>query len=49
MVNLMNVCSAGHDLTLPNAYIYGANGNRLCRTCVMANGHKRGKPRGTGN
>ena len=34
MTNLMEVCSAGHDLTLPDAYITTSSGNRACRECV---------------
>lgn len=36
-------CLAGHDLTQPEAFIYIANGNRICRACASA------KPRNRSN
>jgi hypothetical protein len=32
-MNLMTTCSAGHDLTLPDAYLYLPSG-RVCRECA---------------
>ncbi len=35
-------CEKGHDLTVPNAHIYDASGNRKCRACVTeSSGSKR--------
>lgn len=39
----MDYCAAGHDLTLPDAYIHLANGNRDCRQCIVATKGKRPK------
>lgn len=34
-------CLAGHDLTTPGAFLYIANGQRVCRTCAASNARKR--------
>lgn len=34
-------CPNGHDLTLPGAFLYIANGQRVCRTCAASNARKR--------
>ena len=38
-MNLMNVCSQGHDLTLPDAYLY-LPGGRVCRLCAAKSKRK---------
>jgi len=36
------VCSRGHDLTAPEAWLYRSSGNRECRVCAV---ERRGKGR----
>ena len=36
-------CSNGHDLTLPGAYYYKADGKRECRECSNVTPKKKGK------
>ena len=42
LVNLSEVCGNGHDLTVEDAFVYSASGNRSCRQCAQV---KRGKPK----
>ena len=38
-------CANGHDLTLPNAFVFSASGLRSCRLCSEANGNRRKRRR----
>jgi len=37
-MSVFTKCEKGHDLTVPDAYLYNNNGNRMCRECAI--GHK---------
>ena len=36
-------CPKGHDLTIEDAWLYGASGNRECRECALARNPNRSK------
>ena len=42
MIHPWKMCENGHDLTLPNAFMYDRSGNRRCRECNPAPQKKRG-------
>lgn len=41
MIHPWKTCDKGHDLTLPNAFMYDRSGNRRCRECNPAPQQKR--------
>lgn len=44
-----NTCINGHDLTTPGAFLYIANGQRVCRTCAVNTARKRANNTGYGD
>jgi hypothetical protein len=44
-VQVDQVCANGHDLTVPNAFVFSASGLRSCRLCSEASGNRRKRRR----